>query len=217
MKNLNNVKLNFKFEGQRAKNLKSRGVDGYLFAGSKNAFEFDVSAVRMKPEIPNIIVKGYSVKKQLNQLTRLLSNPLKGNPVIGIGSFPTDLRAKLVALNIMDAAITQQDKNRTRRSVNRDYPLWHKVYGTFYDKLRDLQRPDNTSMLIISNVDCDSTSPKIEKVRDLLELHSSVPRIVVISGTDPMGFFANRLHMPMDCGFYLGADNRENKTSVLDI
>ena len=88
-------KLKFRFEGKRQKVMRSRGVDGVLFAGQRNAFEFDIAAVRMKPDIPGIITKGISVKRQVKTLTKLFSNPLRGHPVIGIGSFPSDLRAKM--------------------------------------------------------------------------------------------------------------------------
>ena len=101
-------KLIFSFTTTRQKILKNRGVDGMCFAGSRNAFAFDLTAVRIKPDLPNIIVKGLSVKKQVYHLSRMLENPLYGHPIIGIGSFPSDLRAKMLAVNIMNAAITQQ-------------------------------------------------------------------------------------------------------------
>lgn len=210
-------KLRFKFEGKRQRIMKSRGVDGVLFAGSRNAFEFDIAAVRIKPDIPGIIVKGISVRKQANHLSALFRNPLRGHPIIGIGSFPSDLRARMLALNIMERAIAAQDAAKRGRLAIRDYPLWHKVYGGLGDPLRDKGLPDNPSMLIISNVDKDSTAFKIEKVRDILEQNTHIPRIVVVSGSDPMSFFAQKLHMPMDHGFYIGADNREGKSSILDI
>ena len=210
-------KLRFRFETNRQKIMRSRGVDGVCFAGQRNAFEFDVAAVRIKPDIPGVITKGISVKRQSNTLNKVFSRPLRGHPVIGIGSFPSDLRARMLAVNIMDRAIAAQDDAKTGRLVHRDYPLWHKVYGGLGDKLRDKGPDDNPSMLIISNVDADSTAHKIEKVRDILEQHTHIPRIVVVSGCDPMWFFAVKLHLPMDYGYYVGADNREGKGNILDI
>lgn len=209
--------LKFKFEGKRQRIMKGRGVDGVLFAGTRNSFDFATAALRIKPDIPGLVVKGISVRKQCSQLSRLFSNPLYGHPVIGIGSFPSDLRARLVAANIMERAILAQEKAKRGKLAARDHPLWHKVYGGLGDPLRDKGLPDNPSMLIISNIDIDSTAFKIEKVRDIIEQNTHIPRIIVVSGCDPMSFFARKLHMPMDIGFYVGADNRVGKSSILEI
>lgn len=210
-------KLRFRFSSNNQKIMRSRGVDGACFAGHKNSFEFDVAAVRMKPDIPGVITRGISVRRQVTTLNKVLANPLRGRPVIGIGSFPSDLRARMLAVNIMDKAIDYQAEIKGGRLVSRDYPHWHKVYGGLGDPVRDKGLPDNPSMLIISNVGVDSTNLKIEKVRDILEQNTNIPRIVVVSGCDPMWFFAVRLHLPMDYGYYIGADNREGKGNILDI
>ena len=210
-------KLIFKYEGTRQKIMKSRGVDGMCFAGARNSFEFDLSALRIKPDIPNMIVKGISIKQQIYHLSRILNNPLYGHPIIGIGSFPTDLRAKMLAVNFMNAAIRVQDTSKSSRMRRYDYPLWHKVYGGFKDPLRDDGLKDRPSMLILSNVDIDSTAPKIEKVRDILEQNPSIPRVVVISGCDPITFFATKLHLPLDYGFYMGPSKNNDDNFVLDV
>lgn len=207
-------KLKFKFDPHRQRLLKSRGVDGMCFAGARNSFEFDVAAHRMKPDIPMVVSKSISVKRQLAMLASLWENPLRGHPIIGIGSFPTDLRAKMLAVNIMDRVMTFQDKTNSSRIMRKDYPLWHKVYGGFKDPIRDEGLQGSPSMLIVSNIDIDSTNYKVEKVRDILEMYSNIPRVVVVSGSCPMEIFAKRLHLPMDMGFYMGADNKENRVDV---
>lgn len=212
------IKLRFQFDTKRQNLLKSRGVDGGLFASSRNKFDFEDSVCRMKPEIRNIINKGISTKKQIQQMSNLLEHPLRGSPIIGISSFPSDNRAKLLALTLMDAAIDFQianskSKRKIRKLIGKNYPLWHKVYGGFGDEIRDNGKFDNPSMLIISNVGVDSTSLKVEKVRDILEKHTTLPRIVVVNGCDPMKFFATKLYLPMDYGFYIGSDS---KTTVLE-
>lgn len=210
--------LKFRFSSNNQKILKSRGVDGMCFAGKRNAFQFDVSAVRIKPDIPGTIVKGLSVKHQVRSFSKLIEHPLRGSPMIGIGSFPSDLRAKMLAVNIMDSAISFQDSNLKNKRLNRrDYPMWHKVYGGLGDNLRDIGTSSSPSMIVLSNVDADSTAHKIEKVRDILEKFPNIPRLVVISGCDPMWFFAQKLHLPMDNGFYIGPDVGKDENSVLDI
>lgn len=213
-----NIKLDFQFDSKRQSILKSRGVDGNLFANTRNKFEFDEAVCRMKPEIRNVMNRGISVKKQIRQFNSLMNNPLRSNLLIGVGSFPSDNRAKIIALNIMNRAIEFQIQNsksrrKNRRIQSKNYPLWHKVYGGLGDEIRDNGKFDNPSMLIISNIGIDSTPMKIEKVRDIVEKFTALPRIVVVNGCCPMQFFATKLFLPMNYGFYVGPDN---KTAVLE-
>lgn len=211
-------RLRFRFDSADQKIMRSRGVDGMCFAGSRNSFEFDIAAVRIKPDLQDLIVPSISVKRQVDNLARMLDNPLYGHPVIGIGSFPSDLRAKMIAVNLMLEAIHVQNESTSSRIRRYDYPLWHKVYGGFKDNLRDNGLGDDRpSMLIISNVDVLSTPVKIEKVRDILEQHPNIPRVVVVAGCDPLTFFATKLHLPLDYGFYVGPSRNVDENYVLDI
>jgi hypothetical protein len=212
-----NPKLLFRFEGTHQKILRSRGVDGMCFAGTRNAFDFDLSAVRIKPDIPGVILHSISIKKQIYNLIRMLDNPLYGHPIVGVGSFPSDLRAKMIALNIMAAAVRLHTEAKTHRIRRADYPFWHKVYGGFKDVVRDEGLPDRPSLLVISNVDIYSTPVKVEKVRDILEQNPNIPRVVVVAGCDPVTFFATKLHLPLDYGFYVGPGKNDDDSYVLDI
>jgi hypothetical protein len=212
------IRLDFQFDTKRQAILKSRGVDGNLFANTRNKFEFEEAVCRMKPEIRNVMNRGIPVKRQIRQLNSMLEHPLRSNVVVGIGSFPSDNRAKIIALNIMNRAVDMQIANtkssrKNKRLAGKNYPLWHKVFGGFGDELRDNGKFDNPSMLIISNIGIDSTPMKVEKVRDILEKYTAVPRIVIVNGCCPMKFFATKLFLPMNYGFYVGSDN---KTTVLE-
>lgn len=211
------MKLKFTFTSKNQTIMKSRGVAGHCFSGARNSFDFDVAAVRSKPNIPGLKAQSVSVKRQIEALNRVLTNPLRGNPIIGIGGYPTDMRAKMIAVNIMDAAITYQTTVKTGKHARSQLPLWHRVYGGFKDDLRDSET-DNPSMLIISNVCAESTGVKLEKVRDLLEKYQTIPRVVITSGCDPVFFFACKLHLPLDYCFYVASDNREQDVpSVLEL
>lgn len=205
------IPLKFRFDTARQKLLLNRGIDRTCFAHARDAFAVEDSFLRMKPKINGMVVrKAITVKTQMTVLANVLDHPLRGNPIIGVGSFPSDLRAKMLVANIMDRTI-QFQMTKGRRNPSH-YPLWHKVYGGFGNPLLD--SPQSMSMLIISNVGIDSTAPKIEKVRDLLERFDNIPRIVLTHGCDPMEFFLTKMHMPMTYGFYLGADS---KSVMLDI
>lgn len=211
------LKLNFAFAPQRQQLLKSLGVDYTCLLGKRNTFDVLSSLVRIKPRLEYEDVrlrKTISIKRQASTIARLLENPLHGAPTICISSYPTDLRAKLLACQIMNAAIDQHN-SRTRKHGH-TLPKWYKVYGGYKDYLRDLERGkerdsgDYPCMLILTNVLPDSTPMKLEKLRDLLEKYDDIPRLVVLSGTDPLTFFATKLQYPLHYGVYMGTDKSED-------
>jgi hypothetical protein len=70
------------------------------------------------------------------------------------------------------------------------------INGSWHDRLRD-GADDQPSMLIVSNITVNSTNVKLEKLRDLLEMYSHIPRIVVVTGIDPVTFANTKLMMPV--------------------
>lgn len=162
------------------------------------------SLVRISYDHPQMPTRVISSARQLKGLAALMQNPFRGNYVVGISSFPSDLRAKHLAVTIMHHAIQHQRSMRTGKAL----PHWHRVFGGFNDTLRDKMQVEVPSMLIISNVNDQSSSFKLEKVRDLLEKFSNIPRIVVMGGQDPCSLFTQKLYYPIKLGLYLGPDNR---------
>lgn len=195
------------FENRSAeKLLASRGVSFQDMPPKKLNFSVDEALVKIEPEIPGVIAKNITINKQRSALATVFKNPLKTPFVMGISSFPSDQRAKYLATNIMMAACLAY--NRDKRS-GRELPLWHRVFAGFQDTLRDRSNTDSIpSLIVISNVTIDSSSIKLEKVRDILEKFPDVPRIVVMGGEPPSNLFANRLNFPMTIGIYLGPDSR---------
>lgn len=191
---------------ERHKLLASLGVPGQDTIPVSTRIDVSDFLISMEPDLPSVQNKPISTKKQLESLRKLLRNPLKFTGTIGISSYPSDSRAKYLAQVIMSAAIDEYKANR-RHYGTKSMPKWHRVYGGLKDSLRDLGKPEDVSMLIISNIHDESSSIKIEKIRDLLEMYSSVPKIVVKGGAQVIDLFAYRLSYPMMCGFYLGPDN----------
>lgn len=195
--------------------LKSRGVDGYAFSLARNPFVLEDALVRIKPQVKwlpeDFLLKSISIKKQINSIERVFQHPLKGNYTFAIGSYPSDVRAKLLAVNVMNRAIDAQMSGVHR---GRAYPLWHRLYGNFADPLRDAKDNEPISMLVLTNVGVDSSQTKLEKLRDLLERYDSIPKVIVVNGTDPVSFFADRVRLPLNYAAYLSA---EQKASIMDI
>lgn len=209
------IPLEVRFDNNRVKLLKSRGVDGYAFSLARSPFTLEDSLVRIKPTVTwlpeDFVLRSVSVKKQLNNIEKLFAHPLRGNYTAAIGSYPSDTRAKVLAVNVMNKAIDEQISGKHR---GRAYPLWHSLMGNTWDPVRDAREPEHFSMLIINNVGVDSSQTKLEKLRDLLVKFDNVPKIVIVNGIDPVTFFAERVRLPLQYAFYLSA---EQKASILDI
>lgn len=204
--------LNIKLSNKELRIMKHRGVAVHEVIGQKNTFNIMNAIERIKPTdlYCDVKLKTYGTKKQLAVLDRLVANPFRQAPIICISSIPTDHRAKVVAAHIMYSAIKQHSVVRKVRHL--DLPLWHKVYGGFQDPLRD-KKIAKPSMIVLTNINSDSTSVKLEKTRDILEMYDDITRIVVISGEDPITFFVNRLKHPVKAGIFLG----QVKPDLIDI
>lgn len=186
--------------------LLSRGVSAADLLHGRDEFDVASGLVKYETEIPRVMPKIISSAKQFRAIEKIMAHPMTQAPyVLGISSFPSDMRAKHLAIAVMANAISQwQKKHRPGYAM----PLWHKVYGGYQDTLRDRHSDEKPSLLIISNVVDGAGNVKIEKTRDLLEMYSHIPRIVVMGGQDPLTFFGTKLYYPINAGLYLGPKNK---------
>lgn len=139
----------------------------------------------------------------VNSFASVMESPFVSPYIYIISSSPNDVKAKYAAASIMAAATKQHlGGNAHKHTRGKQAPLWHVVNGAFPDRLRDFSTED-PSMLILSNITIDSTNVKIEKVRDLLEKFPSIPRILVVTGADPVTFANTRLRVPINKALYI--------------
>lgn len=197
------------FTRERASQLQARGVPGFdLLSRHAKPINVHNCLVRIEQDLgySSLPTKVISTTRQMRALKSVLEHPLNGSYVMGISSFPSDARAKHLAQYIMSTAIDAWGKHH---KAGRGLPLWHRVYGSLGDSLRDNKNQQELpSMLIISNVNDSATPQKLEKVRDLLEKFSDIPRIVVSGGYPLCNLFASRLFTPLKSVLFLGPDNR---------
>lgn len=186
--------------------LVSRGVPQHDFLKPAAKFNVEECLVKIVPEIPLVKAGSVSVNTQITALRSILEHPLRTSNTFCISSFPSDARAKHLAIYIMAEAVRQHLDGVKKHG--RYLPLWHRVYGNFADSLRDKTVQEIPGLLVITNVNYESSSIKLEKVRDLLEKYSETPKIVVTGGCNPINLFANKLYYPLRAGFYLGANKR---------
>lgn len=184
----------------------SRGVPQHDLPLKSTKIDVAESLVTIEPNVPNIMSRNVSVLKQYKVLKSYIEHPLRGSHTICISSFPSDLKAKHLAIHLMSIACEQHRAGHHK--PGRALPLWYRVYGGFSNPLIDKPVQEVPSLLIISNVGTSSSQLKIEKVRDLLEKYSEIPKIVVTGGEAPCNLFANKFHYALRAGIYLGPDNR---------
>lgn len=161
--------------------------------------------VDMEPDIAGVVNRPIPKEKQADHLRKLLAAPLDCKGIIGISSFPSDARARHLSHAIASAAIDQYERERQRFGI-RTRPRWHSVYGNLRDSMRDAQKEDLT-MLTIGNINNEASGTKIEKVRDLLEIHGDATRVVVSANSPTIDLFSFRLASRLTYAFYLGPNN----------
>lgn len=148
-------------------------------------------------------IEGMKTKKvlkasQLEHFQSVLTKPFASPYIYVIASSPNDGKAKQVAAYLMESATKGQLAGKYPRSTRgRQSPLWHMITGSFHDRLRD-GASDEPSMVIFSNVTTTSTNVKLEKLRDLIEMYNHLPRVVVITGEDPVTFANTKLMLPVN-------------------
>ena len=182
----------------------------FLRAGSK--IILDESVQPILADLSKTKVRKVSAAKQLKTFEKIQENPLRGSYLYVISSYPSDLRAKQVALSIMANATRQfyERKTSNRTLLKKSPPVWHNVLGGFRDSLLDRDAlTAQPSMLILSNVTEDASQHKLEKLRDILVTYESIPVIVVTSAIDPVSFMLGKLKHHGDGFLYLGPDDKD--------
>lgn len=181
---------------QLQKHLVSRGLPRDILRS--RPFDLAQHTITLVSSLEGMKTKKVLKTTQLEHFQNALVKPFVNPYLYIIGSSPNDGKAKQVAAFLMETATKGQLSGKFPRSTRgRQSPLWHMINGSFNDRLRD-GAVDEPSMLILSNVTVNSTNVKLEKLRDLLEMYSHIPRVVVITGEDPVTFANTKLMLPVN-------------------
>lgn len=189
------------------KQMVTRGMTKQVF--SIHPFALDEALCSFTSEVQGLKPKRVSKQKQNEGVSKIMENPFYGPYLCCIAGKPNDLRAKLFAAHIMMNAVmahgNKEAPAKQRKALKgRGLPLWHTLVGGFDNPVlgKHSGEIDHPSMLILSNITMESSASKLEKLRDILEVHSNIPRIVVVAGTDPLTFFNTKMHMSLtSCAF----------------
>ena len=198
------MKVKFNPNPVQGKLLRSLGMPGYLMRESGFTLDEYIRSYVHSPS--NMKPKAVSLEDQLGSYDVMLKTGTRQaykHPYLAcVSSEPNDLKAKIIVASVMLNIMIKHGVE----SGSKYLPKWHTVLGGFDDSLKgrvlNKDSQNHNGLLILSNVIPDSTQVKKETLRDLLELHSSVPRIVVTTGSDPMSFF-NSLGFPLNFHLWL--------------
>lgn len=116
-----------------------------------------------------------------------------------ISGTPDDARAKYFA-----AFLTQLHMQKVQRAR----PIWTPVYSN------GRQDPDplEPSLVAIYNLATNSTPYKLDRTRDLLTRYDYVPRLLIVSGEDPISFMRTKLyHAVQAIQFFPTVEMRNSK------
>lgn len=174
-----------------AHTLMGLGVDPTTLFHSTDEFELESSLLQIKTSVSDTKDTIISIEQQIDLVTALLENPLeRSSYVCAISCYPTDVRSKVLGSELMRAA--WEASTQLGAGTKRRRPMWITLTNRFYDY--DALQAKNPCALFISNVTDDMTSQKFERLRDLLEVFSTIPRFVMMgSREDPLTLFANRI------------------------
>ncbi len=203
------------FKKEHRITMEAQGLDRIVY--SERPFDPYASISAFKPKVENVKAKTIGTEMQHEWLEDIFNDPLKARTIC-ISGFPSDIRAKCIAAKILELACIQYSNLSQKDKRGRTLPRWHRVLGNYHDPIRDAQANRiNPSMLIISNVNMDSTNMKLEKVRDLVDMFPSIPRIIITGGCTPVDFFQHKLYYPLDASIYVGPNNRIGGSSLLEL
>lgn len=204
------IEISTNFDKDLEKLLLTRGMDRLVLANKRATFLVDEVVTHFKPTVKDVVTRRHGTQKQIDVTHKLFKNPLKKNGVFVVNSFPTDTRAKMYAASLMaQASIAWSDLTAQQRR-GRSLPLWVRILGSGdFDQIKTI-KDSNPCMLVISNINDESSQHKAERLRDILDVFDNIPRIVVTAGEDPISFMMRRVFYPIDGAVRLGSDNRIN-------
>ena len=128
------------------------------------------------------MVKHIAPSEQKRVFVQTIKYPTKTAYTYLITAKSSDLLAKIAAFQIYRAAHAMLSA-----------PHWHTIDGSFTDKLRDDESyrsytVNNPNLLVITGLAINSTAVKFDKCRDILEMYTNIPRVIVAQGEEPFVF-----------------------------
>ena len=157
---------------------------------------------------------------QLKVLEKTLKKPLKPFLYVIAGKADAEL-AKVAALSLMDSYLTKcmkHNENITHMDDKMRLPIWHTLYSTLTDSMRDHKDWMSTlglpGFLVLETLYENSSRGRLDKARDLLSMFSDIPRVLIVVGQDPISYCRTVLYNNPNKVLYF-EDNFELQTQQI--
>lgn len=176
--------------------LRDQGAPWSIFAERPFLLDQAVCNITYTPEKmqPQIIKKS----EQINDFFEVMESPFLKPYIYIISGRPSDVRACCVAATLMIQASlihaqlkSDKEHNPQSRFGKMERPLWVKLTNDYKDNMPSLH--SKPSFLILSNLTPNSSNFKNEKLRDILECHDTIPRVIISNETDPLTFSRSKI------------------------
>lgn len=166
-----------------------RGLELPAHIWRERAFNFDPQTFALTDE--RLQSKLIQSEVQSDSLERFEKDPTL--PVVyAVASEPHDMKALYFAVYLVQTLL--ENVSGFKRVH------WERVYSDFKNDM--LYADAKLSMMVLSNITSNSSPVKLEKVRDLLDAYSDIPRVVVIAGEDPITFMSRKLFYKTNSIFF---------------
>lgn len=169
----------------------NRGVEIPLSLWRESPFRFDpqpfaLSTAKFEEKI-------YSESIQEDSLSGFIADPFEPS-IYGVASAPNDSKAKLFAAYLVQQFLEHSHPSNT--------VLWLSMamYNN-QDKVREAFSR-TPSLLVITGISPNSNNYKLDVLKELLDHHENIPRIVVVSGEDPISFLFGRMYVACNRVFF---------------
>ncbi len=184
-------------------------------------FLLDSAITPFTSEVNELKPKRISTSKQFDDLKKVLLNPFHSAYRLCITGKPNDNMAKMLAAVILNKAnihyvqaLKKGGSTRSKILRQRSHPIWHTLTGSFQDELRDKRNEQKPALIVLANITKESSAVKKEKLRDILELYSAVPIVVLVAGSDPVTFFNEDLRHALNYAVLLCKSNVVKEHSI---
>lgn len=167
-----------------------KGIRNHLGTYDRRGLKWDPQAFEIEsPKLEKRIVEATVQQKSLDAFTQ---NPRRAMTYIVAGN-PDDRDARYFAGYLAQVHLTALGLEAQVK--------WESITGAFANPAMS----EEPTLLILTNLTPRSSNLKYEKARDLIERHSTIPKVLVVAGEDPISFAATRLHAPCHALAYFGA------------